>query len=165
MLRFTLNVTGTRFSDIHVTMRAKYVPCGKIYDDYYMQRGHSGLAYFKGIPIQKGYGLGGIIAGIARSAIPLFKKAVLPTLGKVGKSMMKRGIPMAKKGARYALQEGLSGIEDILTKKKTPKQAVRERSGHVSKRIAEMVQEELVKPAKRKKRKPRGDTFVDIFSN
>lgn len=149
-------------------MKVKYVPCSKTYDDYYMQRGHNSLVYFKGTPIQRGYGIGGLIASLARSAIPLFKKAVIPTLGKMGKSMMKRAIPMVKKGAKHALQEGLSGVEDVLTKKKAPKQVLKERSGHMRKRIAEIVREELqgtnAKKAKKKKKK-KTNTVVDIFSD
>ena len=55
-----------------------------MYDDYYMNQAGYGLPYYSGTPYMKGYGLGGILSGVLRSVVPMFKSA--------GKSLLREGL-------------------------------------------------------------------------
>ena len=66
-------------------MRKVYVPNKKLYKDYYCGHGH--IPVFEGKIRQRGYGIGNILSGLFRSAMPLLKN-----LGKkVGSELLKGG--------------------------------------------------------------------------
>ena len=51
-------------------VRTKYIPCKHLYDNYYTQSGGS-YPVFSGNLVQKGYGLAGLISGLARTVMSL----------------------------------------------------------------------------------------------
>ena len=53
----------------------------KPYENYYLNQVGQGVPVFEGATLQRGYGLGGILSGLLRSAVPLIKQGV-KTLGK-----------------------------------------------------------------------------------
>ena len=55
-----------------------------LYEEYYMNQAGYGLPYYSGTPYMKGYGLGGILSGVLRSVVPLFKSA--------GKTLLREGL-------------------------------------------------------------------------
>ena len=55
-----------------------------LYEEYYMNQAGYGLPYYSGRPFMKGYGLGGILSGVLRSVVPMFKSA--------GKTLLREGI-------------------------------------------------------------------------
>ena len=115
-------------------MKVKYIPRPRLYTEHYCQQG-TGSDYFSGLTQQKGYGLGGIITGFVKSATPLLKKA--------GKQILKRSMPLAKKLGRQALMSGMKGITDVITKKRTAKEAFREGGQTVRNKIAEIIEDEI----------------------
>ena len=63
-------------------MRTARVPLdSKPYENYYLNQVGQGVPVFEGATLQRGYGLGGILSGLLRSAVPLIKQGV-KTLGK-----------------------------------------------------------------------------------
>lgn len=79
-----------------------------LYDDYYTTQAGSGLPVFVGARMQRGHGIGSVLGGLFRSAMPLIKKGV-STLGK------------------QALRTGLEFAGDLL-QGKTAKEAAVDRS-------------------------------------
>lgn len=55
-----------------------------MYEEYYMNQAGYGLPYYTGVPYMKGYGLGGILSGVLRSVVPMFKSA--------GKAILREGL-------------------------------------------------------------------------
>ena len=56
-----------------------------MYETYYLnQAGFGGLAYYKGSPYQRGYGLGGILGGVMRTIVPMLKST--------GKTLLREGL-------------------------------------------------------------------------
>ena len=62
-------------------MRTSYLPSSKHYEDYYVGQVGRGHPVFTGPRYQRGYGLGGILGGLFRSAMPLLKQGA-KTLGR-----------------------------------------------------------------------------------
>lgn len=128
-------------------MKVKYIPQSKLYNEYYCQRGNGG--YFSGLPMQKGYGLGGIISGLARSVAPLLK----PIIKSGTKQVLKHGKPMLKNIGRQAFNAGVKGFTDVLSNKRSLGGAVQEQSRNVSQKIAEIIDDEFDGRPQRKVRR------------
>lgn len=62
-------------------MSVPYVCCTKKYEEHYANQTGSGLSYYQGSAIQKGYGLGGIFRRFFRAAFPFLVKGTR-TIGK-----------------------------------------------------------------------------------
>jgi hypothetical protein len=74
-------------------MRSQYVSSPDAYVNYFIEQtgGGQNSAIFKGVRIQRGYGLGSIFSRMFRFAMPLFKrgvKHVAKTAGKTGVSFL-----------------------------------------------------------------------------
>ena len=63
----------------------------KIYEDYYLNQVGQGMPTFQGPNLQRGYGLGGILGGLLRSAMPLLKQGAKV----LGKHALKTGVNIA----------------------------------------------------------------------
>ena len=62
-----------------------------LYDNYYSQQVGSGLPVYGGVSVQRGHGLGSILGGLFRGALPILKG-----VGKaVGKQLIKSGLNVA----------------------------------------------------------------------
>lgn len=74
-------------------MRKKYCCDGvrDLYEQYYTQQSGTGLPIFSGSRGQRGHGLGSIIGGLFRSALPMLKRG----LASFGKQALKTGLEMA----------------------------------------------------------------------
>ena len=84
----------------------RFVPDSKHYEHYYTQQVGRGLPVFTGPRTQRGYGLGGILGGLFRSAMPLIKQGAKT----LGREVLNTGIGIA--------QDALGG-ENIKTAAKT----------------------------------------------
>lgn len=126
-------------------MKVKYTPHPRLYSDYYCQHGDGG--YFSGLPHQKGYGLGGLVAGLVRSATPLLKNA--------GKQILKRSMPMIRKLGKRAVMSGVRGVTDVITKKRTARDAFREEGRNVRDQLAEMIADEFSDDGERDPGRPK----------
>ena len=63
------------------------------YQQYYLNQAGSGMPVYHGSTgLQRGYGLGGLLGGLFRSAIPLLKKGAVA----VGKEALQTGIDIAQ---------------------------------------------------------------------
>ena len=62
-----------------------------MYEDYYMQQSGSGLPVFQGSRGQRGHGLGSMLSGLFRSAVPMIKRG----LATFGKHALKTGLEIA----------------------------------------------------------------------
>lgn len=92
----------------------------KLYDDYYLGQVGHGLPVFTGTRMQRGHGLGNVLSGLVRAAMPLVKRGV-KTLGRQG------------------LKTGMQIAGDVMAGQK-PKAAVRRRAKQAS---AQLVQQAL----------------------
>ena len=123
-------------------------------ENYYLHQVGHGVPVFKGYPHQRGHGLGGILAGLARSALPFLKKG-------------------AKELGKQAIYTGTEIVNDALQGKHI-KTAAKRRLGQAGQRMAERVLEgnrPRTKPLKRKaskktvrtQRVKRAKRSLDIF--
>ena len=68
------------------------------YKKYYLEQAGGSYDVFRGAPIQRGYGLGGIFKSLYRFILPLFKTHALPAL---------------KKGAEIVGSEAVRAVSNI----------------------------------------------------
>lgn len=77
-------------------MSLKPVDCDKINGQYSCFHGQIGngidIPVFRGTRFQKGYGIGSLLSGLFRSALPVIKKGAMS----LGKSALKTGLNIAK---------------------------------------------------------------------
>ena len=78
-------------------------------DSYYANQVTS-LPHFSGHYRQRGSGFGALAAGIGRVALPLARRFILPAAKRIGRELLKQGVPE---------------IVDVVSKKKSPKQALK----------------------------------------
>lgn len=129
----------------------KFTPCQELYNNHYCQNGGN-IAVFEG-SLQHGHGIGGVIAGLARMAIPLLSKTAKTT-----------AIPMLKKAGKHALSIGVDAASKVLMRKMKPKDAAKQSAQLLGKRIAEIIQSDIApKKRKRKPTKKRKRKVNDIF--
>jgi hypothetical protein len=62
-------------------MSVPYECCTKKFEEHYAGQTGSGLPYYKGVSVQKGYGLGGIFRRLFKAAFPFLMKGT-KTIGK-----------------------------------------------------------------------------------
>lgn len=148
-------------------VRAKFIPNRGYYDAYYCQKGggQANFPVFQGSVIQRGYGLGGLIASLSRSIIPLLGKTVKPLL----KEGVKRAIPVIKETAtevgKHALSTGTKTLADVLANKKTLKSGIAGQTAEMKRKLLEVMSESHLKTKKRKRKSPVPHSLVgsDIF--
>ena len=68
------------------------------------------MPYFSGYYRQRGSGFGGLASGIGRIALPIARKFILPAAKRVGKELLLQSVPE---------------LMDVVGKKKSPKQALK----------------------------------------
>ena len=78
-------------------------------DSYYANQASS-LPHFSGHYRQRGSGFGALASGIGRIALPLARKFVLPATKRTGKELLLQSVPE---------------LMDVIGKKKSPKQALK----------------------------------------
>ncbi len=61
------------------------------YERYYRNQAGGGGNFFKGAPIQRGYGLGNILGGLFRAALPILKQGATT----LGKQALRTGVNIA----------------------------------------------------------------------
>ena len=133
-------------------MRVRYTPNRHLYDEYYSQTGRGYPVYIGGM---RGAGLGSVLSGLFRSAVPLLKKG--------GKVLLKEG-----------LSSGLHVAQDVIggkSFKNSVKQQSRKAGSRLLKRAIGQFKrpaappgEPVVKRIKRSSRqKKRSHTPKDIF--
>jgi len=72
---------------------------GEGFKDYYVDQIGHGMPVFAGATMQRGHGMGNILRGLLRVAVPLFKS--------VGKSALKKSAPIIREVGKRALKRGL----------------------------------------------------------
>lgn len=135
-------------------------------DSYYLKQVGSGLPYYSGSTgLQRGYGLGGLLGGLFRSAMPLLKKGVAA----VGKQALQTGMEIvgdvaggqnikrvAKKRVSQAGKKmGAQLAQRMQKEAKSRGSTTRKRSGIKRKAVAQNVR--LASNKRRRK------TYNDIF--
>ena len=68
------------------------------------------LPHFSGHCTQRGSCFGALAAGVGRVALPLARPSILPTAKRIGRKLLKQGVPE---------------LVDVVSKKKSPKQAMK----------------------------------------
>ena len=111
------------------------------FDQYYLNQVGSGMSFYQGSPgLQRGYGLGGLLGGLFRSAIPLLKKGAA-TVGK------------------QALQTGMEIAEDVISGqniKSATKRRVKQAGKQLGAKVKRRVQTGKGKRGRKPKPKTRG---------
>ena len=77
-------------------------------DNYYSQQ--ASMPYFSGHYRQRGSGFGALAAGIGRVALPIARKFIWPAAKKIGRELISQAAPE---------------LVDVVTKKKSAKQALK----------------------------------------
>ncbi len=114
-------------------MRGRFVSHPGHYVDHYTRQLGRGHPVFQGSRTQKGFGLGNILGGLFRTAMPLFKQGA-KTLG------------------RQALRTGLGIAQDALEGKniKTAAQSRLKQTGrHMARRMIQNADSRLNRPARK----------------
>ena len=70
----------------------RYLPSDKDYENYYVGQVGRGHPVFTGARTQRGYGLGGILGGLFRSAMPLIKRGAKA----LGREALRTGVGIAQ---------------------------------------------------------------------
>ena len=73
-------------------MRNRYLPHHRPYVDYYTGQVGRGFPVFQGARTQKGSGLGGILGGLFKSALPLIKQGAKT----LGREALRTGVELAQ---------------------------------------------------------------------
>ena len=110
---------------------------GEGFKDYYVDQIGHGMPVFSGAINQRGHGVGNILRGLLKVAVPLFKT--------IGKSALKKSAPIIKEVGKRALKRGLdvAATEMSAPKRSKPSQFIGATIKDVTKRI----------PVKARKRK------------
>ena len=91
----------------------KYYPNTNGIHQHYCQTG-GGIPVFAGSPIQQGSGLGNLLSGLVRSALPILKKTVLPAAVRTGKEVLSDVITKKRGFKQALLQSGKNRISELL---------------------------------------------------
>ena len=78
--------------------------------DLYYANQVTSLPHFSGHFRQRGIGFGALAAGIGSVALPLARSFLLPTAKRIGRELLKHGVPE---------------LLDVVSKKRSPKQALK----------------------------------------
>ena len=84
------------------------------------QYGRGRVTVFRGSPLQRGHGLGGLFKTLFRVAVPVLRRAA-PIVKRVA-------VRAGKSAAKRAANAGMRVIKDVATKKSTLKNAVKQRA-------------------------------------
>lgn len=79
-------------------------------ESYYAQQASQSMPYFSGHYRQRGSGFGALAAGIGRVALPIARKFIWPAAKKIGRELLTQGAPE---------------LVNVVTKKQTAKQALK----------------------------------------
>ena len=79
-------------------------------EQYYAQQASNSMPYFSGQYRQRGSGFGALAAGIGRVAFPIARKIIWPAAKKIGRELIAQAAPE---------------FLDVVTKKQSAKQALR----------------------------------------
>lgn len=111
-----------------------------VFEEYYTQQAGNGLSYYRGVPLQKGAGLGGVFKSFYRMILPLFKSGAKA----VGKQALRSGIDIANdvlqgKEIKTSAKERAKEASKLLTGKAADKVKTmvggHKRKRHIKKRI------------------------------
>lgn len=80
-------------------------------DVYYRNQARSSIPYFSGPARQRGSGIGALVAGVGRFALPFVKQYVAPAAKQFGRELIRQAVPE---------------LLDVVTKKKAPRQAIKQ---------------------------------------
>ena len=119
---------------------------GEGFKDYYVNQIGHGMPVFAGATMQRGHGMGNILRGLLRVAMPLIKS--------VGKSALKKSAPVIKEVGKRALKRGLDVTTTELLNPKRSKAT--HMVGELVKDVSDRVQ------IKKPKRKPKGKDIFDL---
>lgn len=135
------------------------VPLANPYDDicrhYKSQHGGS-LPVFQGSMYQRGYGIGNIISGLARHAIPLLKSSIVPLaksgMKSIGNKAFNTGRQLVRQNAHHIADSALKSsgelIEGIIKKRpirKTVQNIVKLRANELLKNGSETIRNRRAK--------------------
>ena len=98
----------------------------KQYDDYYLNQVGSGLPVFAGARVQRGHGLGNMLSGLVRAAMPLVKSG-------------------SKALAKHGLKTGLRIAGDVMQGQK-PKRAIRQHVKRAGTQLLSSGLQQLIAP-------------------
>lgn len=91
-------------------MRSRYEPDVKCCCDYYEAQAGGAIPYYSGSTMQHGGGIGDVLKGLFKSAVPIIKS--------VGKQVLPR-----------LARAGLQTLSDVVVRKQNPKDAFLTRTG------------------------------------
>ena len=112
-----------------------------LYESYYADQAGSGLPVFVGARMQRGHGIGSVLGGLFRSAVPLIKKGV-STLGKQalrsglefagdllqGKSAKEAAVERSREAAGNLLEKATTFVNPSVPPPGTPQRGIKRRA-------------------------------------
>lgn len=114
----------------------------------------SNMPYFSGYYRQRGSGFGALASGIGRFALPLARKYLLPVAKSVGRELLLQGAPE---------------LINVVTKRKSPKEAIRTSVKNTikkqvggGKRRKRISRRKSIIPKKPKLKRSRSDFFARV---
>ena len=118
-------------------MKTKTNPSGKSFEDYYPRElGHGGMNVFSGSSMQRGHGIGNVMARFLRTSTPVVMQAgkravktIKPIAMRMGKRVLKAGIKAAKPVLKRALSRGVGAVTNRLFPEKTKPRRPRRTKG------------------------------------
>ena len=135
-------------------MRVKYTPNPRLYEEYYKQIGHGFPVY---IGSMRGSGVGSVLSGLFRAAIPLLKKG--------GRALLSEGLSSGLQVAQNVI-DGQNFKKAVKQQsKKVGKRLLKRTIGHFNPtpRLAAPPGEPVVKRIKKMPRKKSVNRTKDIF--
>jgi hypothetical protein len=112
---------------------------------------HVQMPYFQGASRQRGKGLGSMAFAVARTALPIFKKFILPAAKRIGKT---------------ALEFAAPELLEVIAGRTKPKQALKRVAKKTAKaQLGGGVKKKTMKKAPIRKRAPAKSSRVDILQN
>lgn len=144
-------------------MRKKYCcdAAKSLYETYYLDQSGSGIPVFAGSRGQRGHGIGSLLGGLFRSALPMIKRG----LATFGKHALKTGLEIAndvvegdslKNAAKRRVPEGIKRFARFENFTNQSGSGRVQSSSKKKRKRPTSIQKNIVKPRKRK--------YDDIFN-
>ena len=93
-----------------------------------LQRGYGRMAIYRGQPLQRGHGFGGLLKGLARIAIPIIKRSLVKSAPIIRRTLVSAGKKALKSAGKRALKTAAYVVKDVAKDGRSLKESINKRS-------------------------------------